>query len=189
MKATVTLTRRLLLVLGFPLFVFAQSKEGGWVEKVTARVDGLACSFCAYGVEKKLERLDGVDSLDIRINQGLVVLYSRGKGRVDERSVGQKIKEAGFTLKGIERESFPAPDAEIDTDSLEKIHLNIRGMTCEYCVLNIESAIRDIEGVRTVSVDLEHSDAEVVVEKGKVVPDTLIKTISRLGSFEAAEAE
>lgn len=103
------------------------SREGPWAEKVTARVDGLACPFCAYGAEKKLERLEGVDSLDIRINHGLVILYSKEMGRIDEKLINQKIRESGFTPRGIERESFPPPADKSKADPLEKIQLNIRG--------------------------------------------------------------
>lgn len=107
------------LAVALPLVLFSQSKGEPWAEKVTARVDGLACPFCAYGVEKKLERLEGVDSLDIRINHGLVILYSKEMGRIDEKMVNQKIKEGGFTPREIERESIRTPGVKSDTDSLE----------------------------------------------------------------------
>ncbi|MGN2393298.1 heavy-metal-associated domain-containing protein, partial [Pelomicrobium sp. G1] len=29
------------------------------------QVDGLACPFCAYGIEKKLRALDGVDKVKV----------------------------------------------------------------------------------------------------------------------------
>lgn len=185
MRNSLAFMSGLLVALAFTPGIFGQTKEGPWGEKVTARVDGLACPFCAYGVEKKLERMEGVDSLDIRINKGLVILYSRERGKIDESLIGQKVKEAGFTPRGIERESFPWPGTGNDTDSLEKVHLNIRGMTCEYCVLNIESALEKIEGVRSVSVDLENDGVDVNVVRGTVSPDSLIRTIESIGAFEA----
>ncbi len=38
------------------------------------RVDGLACPFCAYGIEKELKRTNGVESLEIDINAGIVTV-------------------------------------------------------------------------------------------------------------------
>ena len=36
------------------------------------RVDGLACPYCAYGIEKKLAAIDGVHNLDVDLENGLV---------------------------------------------------------------------------------------------------------------------
>ena len=38
------------------------------------RVDGLACPFCAYGIEKELTRTDGVEGIDIDIKAGIVTV-------------------------------------------------------------------------------------------------------------------
>ncbi len=59
------------------------------------RVDGLACPFCAYGIEKKLKALDGVVRLETNIKDGTVLVI---------------MKAAGFTLNGFEQvESVDAP--------------------------------------------------------------------------------
>ena len=44
------------------------------VKSLTVKVDGLACPFCAYGLEKKLKKVEGVEQLNIDINIGEVVL-------------------------------------------------------------------------------------------------------------------
>ncbi|MDA2917707.1 heavy-metal-associated domain-containing protein, partial [Nitrospinae bacterium AH_259_B05_G02_I21] len=44
------------------------------IEQMVLRVDGLACPFCAYGLEKKLSRLEGVQELDIEMDSGTVTL-------------------------------------------------------------------------------------------------------------------
>lgn len=36
------------------------------------RVDGLACPFCAYGVEKQLNTIKGVQRIDVDIASGAV---------------------------------------------------------------------------------------------------------------------
>ena len=40
----------------------------------TLQADGLACPFCAYGVEKQLSRIDGVDTVSTDIESGTVHL-------------------------------------------------------------------------------------------------------------------
>ena len=36
------------------------------------RVDGLACPYCAYGIEKHLKKIDGVEKIDVDLDNGLV---------------------------------------------------------------------------------------------------------------------
>ncbi len=38
------------------------------------QVDGLACPFCAYGIEKQLSSVDGVQSVDVDIKAGVVIV-------------------------------------------------------------------------------------------------------------------
>ena len=69
------------------------------------RVDGLACAYCAYGIEKKFKQIDGVDqnSLDIDLNSGLVrVQVADGISLSDER-LRQLFKDAGVSLRDVQR--------------------------------------------------------------------------------------
>ncbi len=68
-------------------------------------VDGLACPFCAYGVEKKLRGVAGVDGLDIDINAGVVSVTMAEGASLDEAAARQIVKDAGFTLRDFERAS------------------------------------------------------------------------------------
>ncbi|WP_206075702.1 heavy-metal-associated domain-containing protein [Marinobacter sp. NP-4(2019)] len=68
------------------------------------RVDGLACPYCAYGIEKKIRALNGVDedSVTIRINEGLVVFQADTEAPIGEAKLKQLINDAGFTLRSFE---------------------------------------------------------------------------------------
>jgi len=69
--------------------------------KVEVRVDGLSCPFCAYGLEKKLKKIDGIKDLKIDIKKGLVT-FSLIEGKsVDEKTIEKIVKDAGFTAKEI----------------------------------------------------------------------------------------
>ena len=41
------------------------------------RVDGMSCPFCAYGLEKKLNELQAVDTLVVRVSDGAVAIRLR----------------------------------------------------------------------------------------------------------------
>ena len=65
-------------------------------------VDGLACPFCAYGVEKKVGGLKGVETVEIDIESGLVAVTVADDATLDEAAAKQAVDEAGFTLRKFE---------------------------------------------------------------------------------------
>ncbi|ODS31747.1 MAG: Heavy-metal-associated domain protein [Candidatus Scalindua rubra] len=90
----------LILFLLFNSICFAQTKE------VRLRVDGLACPFCAYGLEKKLKLLEGLESLNISLKKGLVEMTFKEDNNLDISKLKTIVKDAGYTLKGVEISSF-----------------------------------------------------------------------------------
>ena len=66
------------------------------------RVDGLACPFCAYGIEKELKRTEGVESLEIDINAGTVTVTMAEGAAMTEDQASRIVADAGFTLGGFE---------------------------------------------------------------------------------------
>lgn len=77
-------------------------------ERITLRVDGLSCPFCAYGLEKKLKSLKGVSNLNIKVNDGVVTLDVKSGVKLTEDHLKKAVKDAGFTLRNIKRESLTA---------------------------------------------------------------------------------
>lgn len=69
------------------------------------KVDGLACPFCAYGIEKKLGALDGVAALETSIKDGTVIVTMEEGATLDEATAKRAVEDAGFTLNGFERVS------------------------------------------------------------------------------------
>jgi mercuric ion binding protein len=62
-------------------------------------VDGLACPFCAYGIEKQLSRIEGIESIDMDIETGKVVLTMDDNAALDEPTARKAIDAAGFSLR------------------------------------------------------------------------------------------
>jgi copper chaperone CopZ len=77
-----------------------------WAEerRYNLRVDGVACPYCAYGVEKKIKALDGVnkESVEIKINEGLVLFEADTDVPIGEDTLKELINDAGFTLRNLE---------------------------------------------------------------------------------------
>ncbi len=66
-------------------------------------VNGLACPYCAYGVEKQVGGLDNVKSVDILIDEGIVAVTMASDAVLDEAAARKAISDAGFTLRKFER--------------------------------------------------------------------------------------
>ncbi len=66
------------------------------------QVDGLACPFCAFGVEKQLRAIEGVEEFDTDLATGVVLLTMKDGVLLDETAAEQAVERAGFTLHGLE---------------------------------------------------------------------------------------
>ncbi|MBL4750175.1 MAG: heavy-metal-associated domain-containing protein [Amylibacter sp.] len=67
------------------------------------QVDGLACPFCAYGIEKQLLSVDGVQDVVVDLNAGSVQVTMQDGSTLNQATAKQAVKDAGFTLKGFNR--------------------------------------------------------------------------------------
>ena len=83
------------------IFLLGISSTLAQSSEVKVRVDGLSCPFCAYGLEKKLNDLDGVESINIDFEEGLVVLQVTDSENISEEEIRTNIEKAGFTPKEI----------------------------------------------------------------------------------------
>jgi len=87
-----------LIVLIAPAGVLAGGAE------VTVRVDGLGCPFCAYGIEKKIKKLEGVEAVRVDLEAGKVVVTYEDKKFFTSEGLEEAVKDAGFTPGKIELE-------------------------------------------------------------------------------------
>jgi len=71
------------------------------------RVDGLACPFCAYGIEKKLDAVDGVERIDVDLKQGLVTVDTAAGVTLSDSQMTQLFDDAGFTYRSMTSKALP----------------------------------------------------------------------------------
>ena len=62
-------------------------------------VNGLACPFCVYGLERSLGKLQGVQSVSVSLNTGLIQIVMDDGATLDETEIRETIKDAGFTVE------------------------------------------------------------------------------------------
>lgn len=92
------------LILGLALMVTPDAGVRGaeWpASSYVLRVDGLACPYCGYGVEKQFQKQDGVERTDIDIENGVVIVHVAPGTSFSDEQLRQIIHDAGFELGGI----------------------------------------------------------------------------------------
>ena len=96
------------------------------VEHVSVRVDGLACPFCAYNIEKRVKTLEGVER-DARIvtsiEHGIAKFPWKSGVAFDPAAVRKAIREAGFTPRELTVTVTGAIDVSSDRDAQTMLEL------------------------------------------------------------------
>lgn len=92
-------TLAIFLFFTYGTLVQAESNE------LILRVDGLACPFCAYGLEKKVMKLEATQSYDVDMKKGEVYIGFKDNADIDIKALKKAVKEAGFTLRSISHKS------------------------------------------------------------------------------------
>lgn len=96
------------------------------VEQVSVRVDGLACPFCAYNIEKRVKTLEGVER-DARIvtsiKHGIAKFPWKGGVAFDPAAVRKAIREAGFTPRELTVTVTGAIEVSSDRDAQTMLEL------------------------------------------------------------------
>lgn len=70
---------------------------------VSLHVDGMTCPFCAAGLEKRLTKLPEVDSVLVRISDGLVLIREKPGQVLSDAQLKREVQLAGFALRDVSR--------------------------------------------------------------------------------------
>lgn len=94
-----TFVYSLLLALAFSGTALAETRYD-------MRVDGLACPYCAYGIEKKLKQVDGVKDIEIDLAAGMVRVTVAEGVELTEPQMKKLFDDAGFTYRSMEKKTL-----------------------------------------------------------------------------------
>ncbi len=64
-------------------------------------VDGVACPFCVYGIEKQLSKLEGIERIETDIQKSLVILIMENDSTLSEAAISDAVIKAGFSLRSF----------------------------------------------------------------------------------------
>lgn len=99
-----------------------QPEETAQARTIQMKVLGLSCPFCAYGVEQKVKKLDGVEDLNVELESGIATITLAEGADISNETLRQTVDEAGFEAAAIVRsfeseyedvnpEEIPAPES------------------------------------------------------------------------------
>ncbi len=78
------------------LFLWAQANADSH-EVLEIDVAGMTCTFCAYGIEKNLGKLDGVDKAEVSLELKKARVTMKPGVSADEVRIREVIRDGGFT--------------------------------------------------------------------------------------------
>jgi len=91
----------LLVIIAFAIGLLTSSPIFAEIEEVKLQVNGLACPFCVYGLEKKLKKAPNVSDVKVHLKEGSAILGVTDEAVIDFVALNEAVKDAGFTLKDI----------------------------------------------------------------------------------------
>lgn len=81
---------------------------------------------------------------------------------------------------GTKQKSGSASDA-VEITEVTQVTLDIGGMHCNNCVASVEKGINELEGIASVAVSLNDSNAIVEYDARKLKPEDIEKAIEKRG--------
>lgn len=88
------------------LMIMAASNSAFAAEKeYLMKVHGAVCASCAYGLEKKFMKIDGVKAFDVDFKAGIVSICADETVKFTEAQLTTLFKESGYSYKGKEVEN------------------------------------------------------------------------------------
>lgn len=117
-------------------FLLAALPGRAEISQVLLSVDGLGCPFCVYGLEKKLKKVGGVQTVQVDLKTGLVVMTLQ-EGKSPELSrFEDAVKKAGFTPGKLQITAIGKVLAADD-----RMHLQLRDSSISYILYD-----KDVSG-------------------------------------------
>ncbi|KAB5584577.1 hypothetical protein PHYPO_G00109140 [Pangasianodon hypophthalmus] len=177
-------------------YIFPKMAQSEWVE-ARFGVEGMHCGSCVKNITESLSGMLGVQgvlvslesrSVDLKYDPSLVTLVTIkavieelpfGNFRVTPEFHEQISRTNGFVHSQIS--GFHS----LDSASLQKVMIIIKGMTCNSCAQSIEEVISQTTGVHAITVYLKEQKGIITFDPRVTRPAELRDAIEDMG-FEAS---
>jgi len=97
----------LLICFMFSTTIKSQTKAKQERVYIKIEIKGMACPYCAFGMEKELKKVAGVENVEIELKEGLAYISTPMKQKPSKESLEKIIVDGGFTVGKIEFSDEP----------------------------------------------------------------------------------
>lgn len=84
------------------LAIFAMSGARAQLIKVDQEVFGMDCAPCAYGLERGLKRMKGLEKIQVSLNDGKAYLSLASDNTLTLKKIQDEVKKNGFSARNAE---------------------------------------------------------------------------------------
>ncbi len=79
-------------------------------DQYLVEVNGMSCPFCAYGVEKKVKKMAGVEFVSVNLEAATVTIEMKDGATLPEDALKKAISDAGFSFKSLKKVTHSPED-------------------------------------------------------------------------------
>ena len=157
------------------------------------RVEGMVCTSCVQLIETSISKEEGVHGVRVSLS-GKEAMVEFDPALSSAQDIASAINDMGFeaesasthTVKDILPHTLLTPHKDTNSTTGEKsVDIEVKGRVCQSCVLNIQSNVSAVNGVRSVAVSLADKTASIAYDSALVTVKELCTAIEDLG-FEAS---
>jgi len=82
-------------------FLFLSSTV--FAKDIAVTVNGMVCSLCAQGIQKKFKSMDEVKEIKVDLDKKIVLISTKDDKDINDSTIKEIITEAGYNVSNIER--------------------------------------------------------------------------------------
>ncbi|KAM9482484.1 copper-transporting ATPase 2 isoform 2-T2 [Clarias gariepinus] len=175
---------------------FPKTAQSEWVD-ASFGVEGMRCGSCVKNITESLSEMLGVQgvlvslesrSVDLKYDSSLVTMVTI-KTVIEELPFGKfrvtpKFQEQVSRTYGSVHSQISGLHS-LESSSVQKVTIIIKGMTCNSCVQSIKEVISQKRGVHSVTVYLKEEKGIITFDPGMTHPAELRDAIEDMG-FKAS---
>ncbi len=90
------------IVLIIIIAVLGTFNSNAQIQKVDQEVFGMDCAPCAYGLERGLKKMDGLQNVKVSLNDGKAYLELSENNSLSLKQIQEEVKKNGFSAKKAE---------------------------------------------------------------------------------------
>lgn len=142
------------------------AKETSGETKKTFKIEGMHCASCAVSIGKAVKKLKGVN--EANANFATKKLYIEASSNISDKDIINAVSSVGDYKAASEEKSISESQEMTGNKTTTFI---VQGLDNPHCSMVIEKAIKSVDGVKNVSLNINTHKAKVIysVEKEKIV--------------------